>query len=75
MNGLPAKQVDAILAFVYADLVDNPHRRGHPLRMELEGLHTARRGDFRVVYRIDDDEEVVVIELVATRADVYRRRS
>lgn len=74
VNRLPGKQVDVVLAFIYADLVENPHRRGHALRFELEGLHTARRGDLRIIYRIDDVEGIVQIELVAARSHVYRRR-
>ena len=73
LNTLADKHIDAVLAFVYTDLVDNPQRHGHSLRFELEGLHTARRGDIRIVYRID--EGIVLIELVAARSDVYRRRT
>jgi mRNA interferase RelE/StbE len=74
MNSLPYKVVDAVLEFIYADLVENPHQRGHALRDELEGLHTGRRGDFRVIYRIDDDANVVTIEFVLARSDNYRSR-
>jgi len=51
----------------------NPHRAGKPLRGELEGLHSARRGDYRVIYEILEDEQVVLIHRAAHRADVYRR--
>jgi mRNA interferase RelE/StbE len=47
---------------------------GRALRWELEGLFSASRGDFRIVYRIDDDRHVVLIEAIAHRADLYRRR-
>jgi len=39
-----------------------------------KGLHSARRGDYRVVYRIDDARHVVVIETLAHRSDIQRRR-
>jgi mRNA-degrading endonuclease RelE of RelBE toxin-antitoxin system len=44
---------------------------GKPLRFELEGLHSARRGDFRIIYRI---AEVVTIVAIEHRADAYRTR-
>jgi mRNA-degrading endonuclease RelE of RelBE toxin-antitoxin system len=44
---------------------------GKPLRFELEGLHSARRGDFRIIYRIS---HVVTIIAIEHRADVYRPR-
>lgn len=68
LSKLPEKVATAALEFIYGPLADNPRRVGKALRLELEGLHSARRGDFRIVYRIT---EVVAIE---HRADVYRPR-
>lgn len=70
----PEKVAVAVIEFVYGALADNPQRVGRALRWELEGLYTARRGDYRIVYRIDEDRHVVVVEAIAHRADVYRRR-
>lgn len=67
----PEKVATAVVEFVYGALLENPRRIGKPLRCELEGLLSARRGDFRIIYRIDDDVTIVAIE---HRADVYRRR-
>ena len=47
---------------------------GKPLRFELEGLHSARRGDYRVVYEIDQEQDEVTIIAIQHRSDVYRRR-
>jgi mRNA interferase RelE/StbE len=54
-------------------IADAPQRMGKPLRLELEGLWSARRGPYRVVYRIDDGKRLVQIITVDHRADVYRR--
>lgn len=54
-------------------IADAPQRMGRPLRLELEGLWSARRGPYRVVYRIDEDKRLVQIITVDHRADVYRR--
>lgn len=72
LRRLPDRVAPAVVEFVYAGLAENPARVGRPLRWELEGLHAARRGDYRVVYRIDDTRRVVIIEAVAHRADIYR---
>jgi mRNA interferase RelE/StbE len=71
---LPEKVVTAVAEFVYGSLAVNPGRVGRPLRLELTGHHAARRGDFRVIYRIDEDANVVRVVSIDHRADVYRRR-
>ena len=70
---LPQKVATAAIEFIYSTIAMNPHRAGHPLHFELEGLHSARRGDHRIVYRIDDDGHRVIIEAIKHRSDVYRR--
>lgn len=72
LGRLPEKVAAAVVELVYGDLIRNPYRIGRPLRFELEGKHSARRGDYRVVYCIDDDRRTVVIEAVAHRSDAYR---
>lgn len=54
LQRLPEKIAAACVEFVFGPLLNNPHRLGKPLRNDLEGLHSARRGDYRVVYAIDD---------------------
>jgi len=71
---LPEKIATAVVEFVYGGLADAPNRVGRPLQLELVGLHAARRGDFRVIYRLEDAAHRVVIVHVDHRADVYRRR-
>jgi mRNA-degrading endonuclease RelE of RelBE toxin-antitoxin system len=66
---LPEKVAAAAVEFIYGGLAENPHRVGKPLRRELEGMHSARRGDFRVIYRITD---LVTIAAIDHRADIYR---
>ncbi len=55
-------------------IAENPRRAGKALVGELEGLWSARRGDFRVIYEIDKATQTVVIIRVQHRADVYRPR-
>lgn len=73
LRRLPEKVVTAVPEFVYGSLADNPHRVGRPLHLEFTGSHAARRGSYRVVYRIDEKQRRVRIETIDHRSDVYRR--
>jgi len=73
LRRLPEKVATAAIEFVYGPLASNPTRVGRPLRFELEGAFSAHRGDYRVVYRIDDQARRVEGLAVGHRADVYRR--
>lgn len=48
-------------------------RSGKPLTGPLAGLWSLRRGDFRVLYRIDDAGRRVEVARVGHRREVYRR--
>lgn len=68
------KEAAAASVFEAIDhIADAPQRMGKPLRLELEGLWSARRGPYRVIYRIDDEKRRVQIVTIDHRADVYRR--
>jgi mRNA interferase RelE/StbE len=71
---LPEKVATATVEFLYGSLAANPHRAGKPLKLELAGLHSARRGDYRVIYRIDDHRRRVDVVAIEHRSDVYRPR-
>ena len=74
LSHLPEKVGTAVIEFVYGALALEPARVGKPLRFELEGLHAARRGDYRVIYEIREDRGDVLIHVIEHRSDVYRRR-
>lgn len=69
---LSPKAVGPIIEFCYGRLATNPARLGRPLQRELVGLHSARVGPYRVVYRIDEPSRAIVIARVEHRSDVYR---
>lgn len=75
MDRLPGNAAAAIAEFLVGDLLATPRRVGKPLRRDLEGLWSARRGPYRVVYEIDDEKRRVVVMRVDHRADVYRPRA
>ena len=69
---LPEKVATAVVEFLYGSVADNPHRVGKPLKLGLGGLHSARRGDYRVIYRIDDKQRRVTVLAIDHRSDIYR---
>lgn len=74
LNRLPDKVRSAALELIFGGLSREPRRAGKPLVGELAGLWSARRGDYRIIYEIDDEASVVLIHRVQHRARVYRRR-
>jgi mRNA interferase RelE/StbE len=74
LTRLPEKVPAAVAEFLYGSLAASPHRVGKPLKLGLEGLHNARRGDYRVVYRIDDEQHLVTVIAIEHRSDIYRPR-
>lgn len=74
LGRLPEKVSVSAVEFIYGPLAANPQRVDRALRFELEGRHSAHRGDYRIVYRIDADRRIVFILAIDHRADVYRRR-
>jgi mRNA interferase RelE/StbE len=73
LDRLPISVVAAVVETLGA-IAENPRRLGKPLRFELKGHWSARRGPYRIVYSIDDESRTVSVVAVAHRADVYRSR-
>jgi mRNA interferase RelE/StbE len=72
LRRLPEKVVTATVEFLYGSLAAGPHRVGKPLRLGLSGLHSARRGDYRVIYRVSEEEHRVEVVAIEHRSDIYR---
>ena len=71
---LPEAVAFAAHAFIVGPLLDNPQRVGKRLRPPLEDRHAARRGTYRVIYRIDEGLRRVTVVGVFHRSDAYRPR-
>lgn len=69
---LPEAVAFAAYEFIVGPLLENPHRVGKPLHAPLEGCHSARRGTYRVIYRIDVVGRQVLVLGVFARSDAYR---
>jgi len=66
---LPEAASAACTEFGFGPLADNPERVGAPLRKPFEGQWRARRGEYRVRYRIAQSDELVCV------LDVDHRRT
>lgn len=70
---LPEAVAAAVLEFCAAALAVNPARVGKPLFGPLTGCHGARRGTYRIVFRIDEATRMVYVLDVDHRSDIYRQ--
>jgi mRNA interferase RelE/StbE len=69
---LPEAAAAAVVEFMTGVLLDSPRRVGKPLRGDLRGIYSARRGTYRVLYRINDQAHEVVVVRIDHRRGVYR---
>ena len=69
---LPEAVATAANEFITGPLLEEPHRVGKRLLRPLDDRFSARRGTYRVIYRIDDEARVVTVVDIGHRRDVYR---
>ena len=69
---LPEKVATAAFEFIMGALRHDPRKVGKPLREPLAPLFAARRGDYRVIYRIIDQRLVIEVVSIVHRRDAYR---
>ena len=70
-------QLSVSVAFAAYELImgpvlRNPQRVGKRLGPPFQDRHSARRGTYRVLYRIDLERHIVTVVSVTRRADAYR---
>ena len=69
---LPEPVASAVIDFLTTALVQQPRRVGKPLRSELAGIWAARRGTYRVLYRLREESREVIVVRIEHRRDAYR---
>lgn len=69
---LPEPVAHAVIDLITGPLLEDPYRIGRELHHELHGIFAARRGTYRVLYRIDEERREVTVIRVDHRRDVYR---
>lgn len=71
---LPTRIARAVLEFCTGPLAENPYRVGKPMLADMTGLYSARRGEYRTIYSIQDEKVVVEVTYVRRRSAVHRPR-
>lgn len=71
-EAVPESVAVAAYEFIVGPLLVNPQRVGRRLRPPLDDRHSARRGTYRVIYRIDDEQHRVTVVGIMHRSDAYR---
>jgi mRNA interferase RelE/StbE len=74
LQRMPEKIASACWEFIHGPLAENPYRVGKPLLAPLAPQYSARRGEYRVLYLIENEQVTIVITSVSHRADAYRTR-
>jgi mRNA-degrading endonuclease RelE of RelBE toxin-antitoxin system len=69
---LPEAVAAAAYEFMTGPLLTGPYRVGKRLMPPLDDRFSARRGTYRIIYRVDEDNRVVTVVDVDHRRDVYR---
>ncbi len=70
---LPISVGAAVLETLDA-ITENPKRRGKRLALEHGGRWSARRGPYRIIYELLEEERLVRVIAIGHRRDIYRRR-
>lgn len=63
-----------IVEFMLTALIESAHLAGERLQRELAGLHSARRGAYRVIYEVNAELPAVIVLRVDHRSRAYRPR-
>lgn len=69
---LPLDVAAAALETIEGTLATNPHRVSKGLDEPFDGYHSARRGTYRIIYRINEDKHTVEIHSIRHRRETYR---
>jgi len=71
-GNLPVDVAFAAMETITGSIAANPHRVSKPLDEPFDGFYSARRGTYRIIYRINEDKHTVEIHSVRHRRDAYR---
>lgn len=72
LRRLPSKVAAAVVEFITGALSESPARLSKQLHNEFADYRSARRGDYRVVIRIDEHADTVLVVRIDHRSHVYR---
>ena len=73
LPGIPKNIQDRIRKAIEDRLLENSVSAGKPLRQSLKGHRKMRVGDYRVIYRVEEDANKIIILIIGNRKDVYSK--
>jgi len=71
MPGIPANIKTRIRKAIETRLLKDPALFGQPLRQSLKGHRKLRVGDWRVIYRVEHSD--IIVLKIGNRRDVYQK--
>jgi mRNA-degrading endonuclease RelE of RelBE toxin-antitoxin system len=71
-ENLPLEVAIAAMETIERAIAVNPSRVGKPLDEPFDGYYSARRGTYRIIYRIEEAKRTVEIHSIRHRRDAYR---
>lgn len=71
-ENLPLDVAAAAMETIAGPITASPHRAGKPLDEPFDGYYSARRGTYRIIYRVNEDQHAVEIYSIRHRRDAYR---
>ncbi len=72
LKKLDKSTVRKILNRIETYLAKDPKELGKPLKGEFQGYWRYRWGDYRVIYKISEQEILILVLRISNRKDVYR---
>ena len=70
LDKVPASDFQAVIEAIKC-LAQTPRPKGIE-KVKTTGLWRIRQGDYRIVYAIDDSQELVIVVRVGHRKEIYR---
>jgi len=70
LDRLPKADFQAVVEAI-KELAQTPRPRGIE-KVKSTGLWRIRQGDYRIVYGIDDNQNIVIVVSIGHRKDIYR---
>jgi mRNA interferase RelE/StbE len=71
-ENLPLEAAIAATETIQRAIAVSPYRAGKPLNEPFDGYHAARRGTYRIIYRINEAKRTAEIHSIRHRRDAYR---
>ena len=68
---LPKTMKERIKCAIEERIAFDPISFGKPLRYGLKGYRRNRVGDYRIIYRVEEDTKTILIIAIQHRKDIY----